>query len=284
MRHFLLLLLLLPWAASAEPLRVFVSVLPIQTLTQMIGGEQVDVRSLVGRGYSPATYDPTPQQVAALAQADLYLRIGVPFENAWMARIKAANPAMPLVDLREGLHLRELEAHDHGHHDEHAHDSFDPHLWTSPRESRLIAQNILQALLQLAPQQRALFESRHAQLDQQLQALDDELSRLLTPLHGRSFLVFHPAWGYFAERYHLRQIAIEFEGKQAGARQLAELIEQAQHLQVRAIFVQPQFDRRQAQRIAQAIKAQLIDADPLSPDYFANLRQVARDIAETLQP
>ncbi|MGD8644438.1 MAG: zinc ABC transporter substrate-binding protein, partial [Chromatiales bacterium] len=116
------LLVLLPALGTAEPLRVFVSVLPQQGFVERIGGEHVRVQAMVQPGHSPATYDPSPRQIAALAEAELYVRTGVPFERAWMKRIRAANPDMRVLDLREGIETRRLEAHTHDHDHDPGHE------------------------------------------------------------------------------------------------------------------------------------------------------------------
>ncbi len=113
MRKWLLLLLLVPALGFAEPLRVFASVVPIQTFMQEIGGKHVDARAMVRPGFNPHTYDPTPQQISALAGAVLYVRTGVPFEKAWMKRIRSANPEMPVLSACDGIAVRDMEAHAH---------------------------------------------------------------------------------------------------------------------------------------------------------------------------
>ena len=144
--------------------------------------------------------------------------------------------------------------------------------------------SIRDELSRLAPEQAELFQRRYAAYAAEVQALDAELRTLLAPLQGRAFLVFHPAWGYFAASYGLQQVPIEHEGKAPGARALAALIAQARAEGIRVVFVQPQFDRRQAQQVAQAIGGVVIAVDPLAPDYVANLRRVAQQMAQALQP
>jgi zinc transport system substrate-binding protein len=115
-----LLLLLVPTLSIAEPMRVFASVVPIQTFVQQIGGKHVDARAMVRPGFNPHTYDPTPQQIGALAGAALYILTGVSFEKAWMDRIRSANQGMQVLDARKGIALHEMEAHAH---DEHEHEA-----------------------------------------------------------------------------------------------------------------------------------------------------------------
>lgn len=306
MRHTLLFFLLVsavvPAIGRSEPLRVFASVVPIRTCVEKVGGEHVDARALVRPGYNPHTYDPTPQQISALAEAVLYVRTGVPFEDAWMERIRSANPAMQILDARSGIDLRELAAHGHDgeddaqglsghdrHQDRHGHAAdhpgdahhheSDPHVWTSPPLVKHMVGVIRAKLAELDPAHAADFARNHDAYVAELEALDRELRALLEPLRNRKFMVFHPAWGYFADTYGLVQVPIEREGKEPGPRALAELIEQARREQVRVVFVQPQFSRKSAAQVARAIGGRVVAIDPLAADYAANLRQVARQIA-----
>jgi len=301
MQKFLLLLVLLvPALSIAEPLRVFASVVPIQTFIAKVGGKHVDARAMVRPGFNPHTYDPTPQQISALASATLYVRTGVPFEKAWMERIRSANPQMQVLDARGGIALREMEAHDHeehghkGHgHDEHTHkehghdehgDEQDPHVWTNPILVTHMVGRIRDKLSELAPAHAADFARNHDALVAELDALDAELHALLGPLPNRKFMVFHPAWGYFADRYGLTQVSIEREGKEPGARGLAALIDQAKKAGIRVVFVQPQFDKGQARQVAKAIGGGVVTVDPLAAGYVDNLRRVGRQFAQALAP
>ncbi len=310
----LLNLSLVPAVGFAEPLRVFASVVPIQTFVEKIGGKHVDARVMVRPGFNPHTYDPTPRQISALAGAALYVRTGVPFEKAWMARIRSANPGMQVFDARDGIALRELEAHshdepehdaehhaeeDHGHahaadasHDDHDEDAAehnhdheqDPHVWTSPPLVKHMIGRIRDKLTELAPAHAEEFARNHDAYVAELEALDRELHALLDPLPNRRFMVFHPAWGYFADTYGLTQVPIEREGKEPGARALVALIEQAKRENIRVVFVQPQFDKRSATQVAQAIGGVVVAVDPLAADYVHNLHRVGHEFARALQP
>ncbi len=307
MPKLLLLLLLVPAAGFAEPLRVFASVLPIETFVEKIGGEHVDARAMVRPGFNPHTYDPTPQQISALANTVLYVRIGVPFEDAWMERIRSANPDMQVLDARDGIALREMEAHWHeeeGHdqargadvrdddqkdHDAHADERSqgheqDPHVWTSPRLVKHMVGVVRDKLSELDPAHAAEFARNHDAFVAELDALDRDLHALLDPLPNRRFMAFHPAWGYFADSYGLTQVPIEREGKEPGARSLAALIDQAKREKIQVVFVQPQFDKRSATQVAQAIGGGVVAVDPLASDYIDNLRRVGREFARVLAP
>ncbi len=277
----LLTLILCPVAAAETdgPL-VFVSVLPQQTFVQRIGGERVRVRTLVQPDQSPHTFEPRPRQVAELAQADLYLGTGVSFEDAWLPRIRAANPRLRVVDLREGLPLLTLADHDHDHDHDHPVDAPDPHVWTSPPLVKAMSLAIRDALIDLDPEGRETYIANQAAFAAELDALDAELRALLKDLPSRRFMVHHPAWGYFAHTYDLTQVAIEREGKEPGARALNALIEQAKREGVRLILVQPQMNPKSAEQVARAIGGEVAVVDPLTPDYAETLRRLARLIAE----
>ncbi len=288
-----------PWADEKLRVRVFVSVLPIQTFVERVGGEHVDVQSMVGPGFNPHTYDPTPQQIAALSGADLYVRTGVPFENAWWERIRSANRRMEILDARSGIDLLPSpgHAHDHGAHDEEgAHQkegahggedaatSGDPHVWTSPVLAKQMAAAIRDELTRIDPDHAVGYAQGYQDFARELEALDGEIAALVGDLPERKFMVFHPAWGYFAQRYDLVQVPIEFEGKEPGPRALAELIDKAKREGVKVVFVQPQFSTQSAEQIARAIGGRVAAADPLAADYADNLRRFAQAIASAFQP
>lgn len=295
------LILLLSWlqgpvlaeggAPSPGPLSVFVSVVPLQTFVERIGGDQVRVRSMVQPGQNPHTYEPTPRQVADLAGADLYLGVGMVLEDAWLPRIRAANPRLRVLDVRDGIRLRPTgldpvapgtsgSADRHAdHEDEHDHGALDIHVWTSPPLVKSMGAAIRAALIDLRPGQAAQFDANYDRFAADLEALDQAIRARLAPVQGRRFLVFHPAWGYYADTYGLTQMAIEYEGKEPGPRALAGLIEAARSAGVRAVLVQPQFSPRAAQQVAAAIGGRVESVDNLSSDYFGTLRRVTEVIA-----
>lgn len=282
LRRLFLVLLVIPCLAHAkDPLTVFVTVAPQETFVSRIGGEHVRVTALVRPGQDPHAYEPTARQIAALADADLYVRVGVGFEDAWMPRLLAANPGMRVLDARDGLEVRRKDAgHDHDDHGHgHDHGDFDPHVWTSPARVKIMGARIRDALADLAPEYAADFAADDARFAADLDALDTEIRARLSGVENRRFMVYHPAWGYFAEDYGLEQVAIEREGKEPGARALTAMIEQARREGIRVIFVQPQLNPASAEQVARSIGGQVAMIDPLSGDYFENLRQVAELIA-----
>jgi zinc transport system substrate-binding protein len=265
-----------------------VSVVPLKTFVEKVGAPHARADVMVRPGYSPATYEPTPQQIAALAQTRLYMRIGVPFEAAWMHRLISANPEMEILDARQGIAPKPIAAHRHAPdgapHDgqpvaDHNHQQ-DPHVWTDPNMVIRIAGTIRDVLIRQDPQHADDYRRNHDRFVAELSALDDEIRDRLATLKQRKFMVYHPAWGYFAAAYDLRQVPIEKEGKAVGAQSLGRLIQQARREGIRVIFVQPQFSQQSAQQLAREIPALVTVIDPLAADYTDNLRRVSRLLAE----
>jgi zinc transport system substrate-binding protein len=267
--------------AAATTLETFVSVRPLQWLMDRIGGERIETHTLVPPGRSPATYDPGPREMARLADARLYVRVGVPFERAWMPRIRAANPQMAVLDLREAVQLRAMEpGHGHGDGDAAGHGhGLDPHVWTSPPNLIAMAALARDRLSALDPDGAPGYAERHDRLVEELRDLDRQIRALLARTDQRRFLVFHPSWGYFADTYGLEQLPVEREGKSPGARALGALIAEAREAGIGVVFVQPQFSQRAARTLAEAIGARVVVADPLAYDVPAGLLELTRHIA-----
>jgi zinc transport system substrate-binding protein len=272
-------------AETTPALSVIVSIVPQVYVVERIGGDLVKVEALVQPGQNPHTYEPSPRQLAALSGADLYFRIGVAFENGFIPKLQKIVPNLPVVDTRRDIPLKIMgednhacshdpsddQPHDHGH-------GVDPHIWLSPILVSVQALTIRDALIARDPEGKNIYDTNCSRFVEELQQLDSELKDLLSDLPSRKFMVYHPAWGYFADTYQLDQIAVEIEGKTPPAKQLARIIDQAKAEGIRVIFTQPQFSTKAADTIADAIKGRVVPIDPLAKDLFANLRAVAAAI------
>jgi zinc transport system substrate-binding protein len=271
--------------AAAEPgaMRVFVSILPQKDFVERVAGARAEVSVLVGPGQSPATYEPTPRQIARLAGARIYFRIGVPFEAAWLTRIRAASPALAIVDTAERIRKRPVDRPTAGARPAEEGNE-DPHVWTDPALVKVMAGSIRGTLERLDPAHAPEYARNEAAFVSDLDALDVEVRHRLASARGKAFLAFHPSWGYFADAYGLRQIPVESGGKEPGPRTLVAAVEQAKALGIRVVLVQEQFSRRTAEAIAREIGGRVVAVDPLAEDYVQNLRKVAETIAAALQP
>jgi zinc transport system substrate-binding protein len=288
--------------AASERLTVVTGIDPVAFVADRVGGPLVETRVLVGAGQDPHTYEPTPAQMTALAEGGLYLRIGLPFEDALLERVVGVSPRLTVVDAARGVPRRAPDEVDHGRervdgdagdgrdgpvagagaHDHN--ERTDPHVWMSPRLMKTIAVNVSDAFAAADPVHASDFRRRLATLLSDLDALDAEVAAALAPLRGRSLYVFHDAFGYFADAYGLRQVAIETGGREPGPRRVATIIEDARRDGVRAIFVQPQFSTVSAQAIASEIGGAVVPFDPLARDYIGSMRKAAGAVKAALEP
>jgi zinc transport system substrate-binding protein len=296
---------------AVDKLPVFVSIAPQKFFVQQIGKDLVDVQILVAPGADPHSYEPKPQQMAALSKATIYFAVGVPFEKVWLEKIAATNPQMTVVHTDRGIQKLAMEAHHHDAHameeheehhhtqenaehhqegdhhhengDHHEHAGLDPHIWLSPPLVRTQARAIAAALKTIDPAHRDVYDANLRQFVAQIDRLDSELRQTLGGQSGMQFMVFHPAWGYFADAYGLEEVPIEIEGKNPKPAQLKALIQHARDRDIRVVFVQPQFSTKSASVVAREIGGQVVFADPLAEDWMANLREVAAKFKAALR-
>ena len=267
-------------------LPVFVSIPPLAALAEAVGGEHVRVTTLLAPGEGPHTFSATPKQVMALGSASAYFHVGgFPFELELAKRIEANFPSLVIQDIAEDLARIEDSPQDHEEGAAgHAHaDDMDPHVWMSPVILKAMAATIAETFQRIDPAHADDYARNLTAIEGVLDALDHHLREQLAPFRGRTFYIYHPALGYFAEAYGLRQKSVEVDGKKPTPRQLQELIEQAQADGVHTIFVQPQFDQRSAKSVAEAIQGTVVPLDPLRADVLDNLRAIGDAFAHALQ-
>jgi zinc transport system substrate-binding protein len=283
------ILLAAQWsAAGAETVRVSVSIPPQREVVERVGGERVVVEVLIPPGRSPVTYEPSPRQLADLTRADLLVPVGVPFERQVVDRIASLAPGLAIcgaarhVDAPQPVRSGSVGDGDATPH--HHHQGVDPHFWLDPIAVIEHASATCECLCEADPVGCEAYRTGLRAYRAELEALDRDITRQLEPLAGRTMLVFHPAFGHFAARYGLRQLAIENEGKEPTARHLAGVIEEAERLATRVVFVQPQFASASVEAVADAIGGRVVEIDPLAPDLSANLRRIAATVAAALSP
>ena len=260
-----------------DRINVFVSILPQQYFVEQVANGYVDVRVMVGPGQNPATYEPTPQQMAALSDADIYFRIGVPFESAWLEKIKLNNKDLIVIDCCESFSNIENDEHSHKH------DSpYDPHIWTSPVKVIHISELIENTMSRLDPEHSAAYKSAANLFIDRLRKLDELIKIKTSNLKKRDLIVSHPSWSYFSDQYAFKQISIEQQGKEIQASSMVKLIKLAKDRNIKAVFVQPQFNDKAAMTIANEINAKIYVLDPLAYDYLENMDNVVNEIVRGL--
>ncbi len=295
-------------APDSDKIIVVVSIVPQAEFVEKIAGDNAEVVVMVPPGGSPHSYEPTPSQLTDLSNAGMYAMVGsgITIEDVLMEKITDLNPDMLLVDCSEGISLKEMEAHDHGDEAEHEEDheaeheedheedheaeheeeheaeheeehatSMDPHIWTSPDNVKVMVEHIYEGLVEIDPENKATyFENKNAYLEE-LDVLDEQIKATLSGKEGSSFMVYHPAWGYFANHYDLIQVPVEIEGKEPSVKDMQNIIDEANEKNIKVIFVQSGFSTVSASAIANEIGGEVVEVDPLAKDYIDNLVKVA---------
>ena len=257
---------------SEKPI-LTVTLEPLRYFTEAIAGDNYEVVSMVPKGSSPESYDPTPQQLVNLSKSQAYLRIGyIGFEQGWMKKLEANCPNMKVYNTSKGIDLIRDKGHWHG---DHFHEGgVEPHVWNSTQNALIIADNIYQALCELDSTHQEDYQKRLDVLKQTIQQTDANIRTLLENADS-TFLIYHPALSYFARDYGLKQVSIEEGGKEPSPAQLKALIETCRNENVHTIFVQQEFDQRNAQLIANELGVNIVSINPLSYDWVKEMIRIA---------
>ena len=255
---------------EAESFDVIVSIAPFADFVKAVAGDSLKAGIVIPPGKSPHNYEPTPSDIGQLSEADIYFLVGGPFqlEKTWTAKIKPNDSSkMKLVDCSGNIKIIENN----------------PHYWLSPANARKVVNLMYEELSAMYPGMRSYFEQNKNSYLSKLKNADSTVSSRLSNLNTRSFMVYHPAWKYFARYYNLKEIGIEIEGKSPRAKKLGELVNFARENDVRAVFVEPQFSHKSAETIAKEIGASVVEINPLPENYIKNLIDVANKLHEYLR-
>jgi len=268
-----------------DKIMVTVSILPEKYFVERIGGEHVAVNVMVGPGESPHSYEPKAEQMTALSYSALYFSIGVEFEKAWLGKIAAANPEMLIVDLSKDIQKIPISAHSHQDEPEEEHEggTLDPHIWLSTKNAKLFAESITLSLVEVDKDHQTEYQRNLTSFLEDIKSLEDQIQATFSGIQTKRFFVFHPAWGYFAKDFGLEQVAIEINGSEPSAQELARIIDEAKEEGVQVIFAQPEFSSRTADYIAQEINGEVILISPLEENWLENMKKVADTFSKALK-
>jgi zinc transport system substrate-binding protein len=252
-------LLFLPYYIIADP-NIIVSIAPQKFFVSKIMGDDKSIKVMIPRGSSPATYSPKPSQLRSLKEADIYFTIGVPFEKNWLDRFKSINSKLEFIDTTKGV--KKIGK--------------DPHIWLDPLLVKIIVKNIADTLKSFNPKKADLYQTNYEKFSKELDELDSKIKDITADKKMRSFIVYHPSFGYFARRYDLKQIAIEHEGKEPSLKYEMKIIEYAKNHHIKSIFISPAFSKKEAEFIADKVGAKVVLVDHLAPNWDENILDMAK--------
>jgi zinc transport system substrate-binding protein len=256
-------------AETTDKIGVVVTILPQAEFVESVGGEKVSVTVMVPPGHDPHSYAPAFSQLAAVKRAKLYVEVGsgIDFELSYMDSIVGANRNMLVVNCSKGIELVEN----------------DPHIWLSPRNAKIMVEDICDGLIRVDPQNREYYIQNENEYLAKLDRLDTDIIGNVTGIANRWFIVFHPAWGYFARDYNLTQLAIEIEGKAPSPKDVANVVQEAKEHNIKVVFASPEFDIKSAQTIAEAIGGRVAVIDPLAGDYIDNMYLALSELVQGME-
>ena len=259
---------------------LLVSILPQKYFVEQITGNQFQVEVMVPPGASPASYDPTPQQLTQLSKALLYFKIGyIGFEQTWIPKLESEYPDLPFIDCSKNVTFMEMIED----HSDHTHHGVEPHIWMSPKNARIIAKNIWMAVCDINPKDKDFYTANYNSLIEKIDGLDKFIHTQLDNLSKRSFIIYHPALTYFALEYNLEQFPIEKDGKEPSARYMEKIIQKAKEKEIQLIFIQKEFNQNEAHTLEMEINGKVVVIDPLVYNWLDQMKFITLQLSENLK-
>ena len=301
---FLLSLLGVAWGgATAGKIPVVASIVPLADFCRQLGGDRVEVQTLIPPGASPHVFEPPPSVVARAAKARLFVYIGGGLEplaekllksrGAEKLEVVEAVHGIPLItEAGEHHHGEAAGKKPHGHkaeaaketsHDDHhghGHEAGNPHVWLDPVLAQDICRRLSAALIRLDPGNRQDYESRRDRYLQELAALHQEMEKRISAFRLKEFVCFHPAFTYLARRYGLKEAGVieVAPGREPTPLHLQKIVKAIKKYGIKVVFAEPQLNPRVAEVIAREAGAKVLFIDPVGgrPPYGEDYLQLMR--------
>ncbi len=275
---FLCVILLACGGTQNERKIITVSIQPQKYLLEQIVGDKYDVICLLSKGSNPEAYEPNMSHLLNVEKSQAFFRIGnIGFELAILNKIQKNNPNLPIYNNSEDLNLIE-GGHSASADENHTHE-IDPHVWSSIPNMMVIAKNMYDAVVELDPANEKYYSKNYDAVISELLTFNDKIARQLAPKRGSAFAVWHPSLSYFARDYGLKQVSMEYDGKESSIKHMRTKIDEAKKDSVKIFFFQKEFDGRQAEVINDEIGAKLITINPMNYNWKEEIQATADAIA-----
>ena len=253
-------------------LNIAVTIVPEEAFVKNVGGDYVNVLTIIPPGYSPANHEPSAKMMADLSKVDAYFAIGVPAEEG--------NIFPKVTDLNLiKLHEEVVKVYPDR---EFAPDNRDPHIWLSIKRVKVMIEIIADELSRLDPDMESYYQENASNYLEDLDELDQKIIDVFNDKESNMFMIFHPSLGYFSEDYDLMMYALELDGKEATINHLQDMIDLALANNIQTVFHQAEIDSEQVQSFIEEIDGELVKINPLSSDYIDNLFDIALKIGDSL--
>lgn len=259
---------------TRNKMKVAVSIVPESAFVEAVAEDLVEIVTIIPPGYSPGNYEPSSQFMEDLSDATVYFAIGVSAEESTI--IPFLDEDILVVHLEKIVAQTYVERMFSGN-------SRDPHIWLSLKRVVVMINAITDTLSSLDASNETVYRANASAYISSLQNTDSLLATLFSNVTMNKFIVFHPAYGYFADDYELEMISVEEDGKEATAAHLAEVIDIANTNNIHTIYYQAEIDSSQVEAFAEEINGIMIVLDPLAEDYLANIIHIGNQIKGSLR-
>ncbi|MGD1821715.1 MAG: metal ABC transporter solute-binding protein, Zn/Mn family [Pleomorphochaeta sp.] len=273
---FLSLLFIYPLFSSGQTEEITkptiaVSIIPQATFVEKIAKDKVDIVTLIPKGSSPENYEPTPKQRIEFENSDLYFSIGVLSEEFNI---------LPMVNKENTKVIYLANEVEEVYPPIYIGQSRDPHIWLSPKRVLIMVDIIERELSLLDSENENFYKENAAAFKKEINAAIVEIEKSLETSQNKSFLVYHPAFSYFADDFNLNMLSIEEEGKEITPKSLIATINKAKELGITNLYYQAEIASEKSISISKELKGEAILLDPLSPNYVENLIIMANTFKE----
>jgi zinc transport system substrate-binding protein len=276
---------------------VTVTIPPFAWFVEQIGGDDFKVNVLLPPGADHHIWEPLPAQISSLSGSAAFIMNGqLSFEHAWMDRFRQVNPDMKVLDLSGNIEMigkEDTEPDDadhegHGHsegagEDGHAHGGPDPHYWMSPVAARIMARDVRNFLAEINPASADKYDANLQAVNTKIAEVDSTVRAALGDDPHRTVLIYHPALAYMGRDYGFEQVSFEDEGKSPSPARMKELIDVAREKEIKIIFIQAEYDVRNAQSLSRETGARLVVINPMNPEWPEAVMEVAREIGSEIE-
>lgn len=256
---------------------LMVSIPPQKYVLDQIVGDKFTVECMLRNAASAESYDPEMSQIMLLEKSDAYFFIGnLPFERIVDKKLSDLGKDDRKFHSEKGIKLI-CGHHHHGEVDEH---EFDPHVWMSVNNMRIIARNMTDAVCRIDSVNANFYRQRLNALDLRLDSLANATATKLKGYEGKAFIVWHPSLSYFAADYGLHQISMEYEGKEAPIGQIQHRLKEAQEMKASVFFAQEGGDENKALAICRQARLRSVTINPLSEDWINEFTKITDELAK----
>lgn len=258
---------------NTDKIGVIVSIGPQVEFVKAVGGDKVDVTLMVPSTADVHTYEPLPSQLSNVASAKMYVEIGssVEFETNYMDKLKSSNPSMLVVNSSKGIQF--LPAED-------ADETIDPHVWVSPRNAKIMVENIYEGLVQIDPSNKNYYQKNRDEYLAKLDELDQNTTKLLEN-RTKPILIYHPAFAYYARDYNLTIIGAMVNDEEPSPQRIAKMVDVAQEDNITVVYQEPQYSSKVMESIASQIGGHVIMVDILNENYLESMKNIAEAFSKS---